>query len=153
MFGDTNALTGPWNFFHPWTAADITTTEYARLEPEAWREALLDTIESMAWTGIGERRRLIDALNEADFSTRFRDMRLYTPFHKENLLAKRGIKRKLVILPFDETVRRRCPASLLDTVTCTTHKSEYFGEREDLALMTPRDACRFMMRMHHHPRD
>jgi hypothetical protein len=132
----SDILTGPWIFFQPWKMATWEFfgykapggDTYEQLEPEAWREALLDVVEWMIWANKGNRMRLINMVCEINFHTRFLGMRQYTPFAKENLLAKRGIKRRLAIKPFDQTVRAR--GFIL--ASAPTHKSEYLGERDDL---------------------
>jgi hypothetical protein len=127
---------GPWKFFRPWAMAGWTLygwkipsgETYEQLEPAAWREALLDAVDFMFWMRRGDRISLINMVCEINFHTRFRDMRLFTPFAKPNLLVRRGIKRKLAITiqPFVRPIRAPGVPCVDDC-----RKSEYFGERED----------------------
>lgn len=106
-----------------------TDDTFEHEEHVAWRQALIDTIEFMFWMRKGGVVPLINTLHEVSFQTRFRDMRLFTPIWKQNLLEKRGIKKKLVIQPFDTTIRR--PGRYSPRSHAATRKSEYFGERDD----------------------
>jgi hypothetical protein len=134
----SDILTGPWIFFQPWTLATWEffgyTVQggdtYEELESDAWREALLGVIDCMIRVRKGNCLLLIDMVHDINFRTRFRDMRRYTPYAKENLLVKRGVTRKLDIRPFDRSVRARN----IINASHTTHKSEYLGERDDLAV-------------------
>ena len=140
MFGGfDDPLIGPWKFFGPWASVDWSfmgwrspnlSREYEHLEPEAWRSALLDVVEYMFWARSGDRVALINIICETNFHTRFRDMRMYSPFQKENLRTKRSLKR-LAVDPFIGTVRKRGRCSFPDN--CSTRKSVYFGEKDDAA--------------------
>ncbi len=134
MFDNT---TGPWSFFRPWATEGWnfmgwecpSGATFEQEEHAAWREAVLDTIEFMFWVSKGDVISLIDMVNEVDFKARFRDMRLFTPVRKLNLLEKRcGIGRKLAIQTFNATRGKRKRDWISSAVT---RKSEYFGERDD----------------------
>ena len=101
---------------------------FEKEEHVAWKEAVLDTIAFMFWARKGDVISLINMIQETNFQTRFYDMRQFTPVQNKNLLIRRGINRGLFVNPFDKTVRVRA----LPYNCATTHKSEYFGERDDL---------------------
>ena len=133
MFENTQ---GPWSFFRPWATEDWNCMgwkcpsgdTYEQEEHAAWREAVLDTIEFIFWARRGGVESLINMIHEVSFKARFRDMRLFTPVRKPNLLQKRcGRGRKLVVQPFNTAWRRQT----FFVSSAVTRKSEYFGERDD----------------------
>ena len=133
MFNDTAS---PWKFFRPWALKDWSFMgikfpcgeTFEKEEHAAWKEAVLDTIAFMFWARKGDVISLINMIQETNYRTRFHDMRQFTPVQKQNLLVRRGINMGLFVNPFDKTVRVRSQPYNCDT----THKSEYFGERDDL---------------------
>jgi hypothetical protein len=133
MFNNT---VSPWKFFRPWALKDWSFMgikfpsgeTFEKEEHVAWKEAVLDTIAYMFWARKGDVISLINMIQETNYQSRFHDMRLFTPVPKKNMLVRRGIKTELFVNPFDTTVRMRG----LPYNCATTHKSEYFGERDDL---------------------